>query len=117
GAARANVQRGATGAEGEPRRATREDLERNPPNPPRERGKINLYTPKSLEYLTSLTQRQSDASESPWLFLIMLLVLVAEQALAVHLSFHLKGSEAQLPAAPTTPPAPPTAACPENNAQ
>ena len=36
--------------------------------------------------------RQSDFSESPWLYLIFLAVLVVEQALAVHLSFHLKGS-------------------------
>jgi hypothetical protein len=45
---------------------------------------------------TSLANRQSDFSESPWLFLIFLFVLVAEQALAVHLSFHLKGGEAEL---------------------
>ena len=37
--------------------------------------------------------RTSDFSESPWLFLIFLFVLVVEQALAVHLSFHLKGNE------------------------
>ena len=35
----------------------------------------------------------NDFSESPWLFLILLLVLVSEQALAVHLSFHLKNNE------------------------
>jgi len=47
-----------------------------------------------------------DASESPWVYLFFLLVLVVEQALAVHLSFHLKGKEtvpgataAQAPAA------------------
>jgi hypothetical protein len=44
----------------------------------------------------TLANRQSDFSESPWLFLIFLFVLVAEQALAVHLSFHLKGGEADL---------------------
>jgi hypothetical protein len=37
-----------------------------------------------------LIAKTDDLSESPWLFLILLLVLVAEQALAVHLSFHLK---------------------------
>jgi hypothetical protein len=41
--------------------------------------------------------RQSDLSEWPWFFLIFLAVLVAEQALAVHLSFHLRGGEASLP--------------------
>jgi Aerotolerance regulator N-terminal len=40
--------------------------------------------------------RQSDFSESPWLYLIFLAVLVVEQALAVHLSFHLKGNEKEL---------------------
>lgn len=45
-----------------------------------------------------LINRQTDLSESPWFFLIFLLILVAEQALAVHLSFHLRGSEGELPA-------------------
>jgi len=44
-----------------------------------------------------LINRQTDLSESPWFFLIFLAILVAEQALAVHLSFHLKGSEAEMP--------------------
>jgi hypothetical protein len=44
-----------------------------------------------------LINRQTDLSEAPWLFLIILVVLVAEQALAVHLSFHLRGSEAEMP--------------------
>jgi hypothetical protein len=45
-----------------------------------------------------LTNRQRGLSESPWLFLIFIVVLVFEQALAVHLSFHLRSSEVQLPA-------------------
>ncbi len=40
--------------------------------------------------------RQSDMSESPWFFLLLLAVLVAEQALAVHLSFHLKGDQTEV---------------------
>jgi hypothetical protein len=54
-----------------------------------------------------LANRQNDLSESAWFYLIFLAILVAEQALAVHLSFHVKGSEAAL-AAPR--PAPPSAA-------
>ena len=46
-------------------------------------------------------QKRSDWSESPWFYLGFLVILVIEQALAVHLSFHLKGNEAQLPAAAT----------------
>jgi hypothetical protein len=45
-----------------------------------------------------LVSKTEDLSESPWLFLILLLVLVAEQALAVHLSFHLKTNEDMTPA-------------------
>jgi Aerotolerance regulator N-terminal len=43
-----------------------------------------------------LVPKKDDFSESPWLFLILLLVLVAEQALAVHLSFHLKDNDGDL---------------------
>lgn len=38
-----------------------------------------------------------DASESPWLYLLFLIILVAEQAMAVHLSYHLKGNESGSP--------------------
>jgi hypothetical protein len=41
--------------------------------------------------------RAWDLSEWPFFFLFFILVLVAEQALAVHLSFHLKTNEAELP--------------------
>jgi hypothetical protein len=44
----------------------------------------------------ALVGRVNDFSESPWLFLIFLFVLVAEQALAVHLSFHMKAGDDQL---------------------
>lgn len=37
--------------------------------------------------------KMPDASESPWLYLLFLIILVVEQALAVHLSFHLRGNE------------------------
>ncbi len=35
-----------------------------------------------------------------WFFLLIVLVFVAEQALAVHLSFHLKEGEAALASGP-----------------
>ena len=45
-----------------------------------------------------LKDRQSDLSESPWLYLVLLLFLVFEQMLAVHLSFHTAGGmETPLP--------------------
>jgi hypothetical protein len=49
----------------------------------------------------ALVGRQNDFSESPWLFLLFLFVLVAEQALAVHLSFHMQGDD-QTPSATGT---------------
>jgi hypothetical protein len=44
-----------------------------------------------------LAPKRKDMSEAPWLYLVILIILIVEQALAVHLSFHLKGNEAQLP--------------------
>jgi hypothetical protein len=44
-------------------------------------------------------EKKSDMSEAPWFYLIIIAVLVIEQALAVHLSFHLKGGESSPPAA------------------
>ena len=41
------------------------------------------------------TSQRNNLSESPWFFLLLLGILVAEQALAVHLSFHLKGGESE----------------------
>lgn len=43
-----------------------------------------------------LVARQRDLSESPWFFLLFLGILVAEQALAVHLSFHLRSGEGEM---------------------
>jgi len=92
-----------TSKESDLRRAARGKLER-----PRARdsraGVIALRSPGDTyeEY----KNKMPDASESPWLYLFFLVVLVVEQALAVHLSFHLKSSEA----APGTTKAPTPAA-------
>jgi hypothetical protein len=48
----------------------------------------------------ALKERQPDASESPWLYLFFIIILVVEQAMAVHLSFHLKAGEAAPAAVP-----------------
>src|SRR5262249_26057507 len=47
---------------------------------------------------SELEQKQRDLSEGPWLFLLFLLILVFEQALAVHLSYHVAQGEAPTPA-------------------
>jgi hypothetical protein len=74
-------------------RASMEDLERLAGAAP---GNLSV---SSVERTSDeLTNRQRGLSESPWLFLIFIVVLVFEQALAMHLSFHLRSSEVQLPA-------------------
>jgi hypothetical protein len=83
-------------AEGDLKRSSKEELERNPTNAPHDRGKITLYG--SRANFMELTQQVADTSQSPWLFLVLLVLLVGEQALAMHLSFHLKSGEALLPA-------------------
>jgi hypothetical protein len=48
-----------------------------------------------------IVDRRNELSESAWFFLFFLLVLVTEQALAVHLSYHLRSGEGEMsPAAP-----------------
>lgn len=71
-------------------RISREDLEKSVPN--------SRFYALGADKFTDLADRKSDLSESPWLFLAFLLVLVLEQALAVHLSFHLRGGSAAPPA-------------------
>jgi hypothetical protein len=74
-------------------RAGRDTLEEASPT-------VKIYTLGSDRF-TDLADKQSDLSEGPWLFLAFLILLIAEQALAVHLSFHLHGQ----PAAPAPRPA------------
>ena len=74
-----------TAAEGNLQRATRDDIESAAPG-------AKLHSPGS-GLADILKERRSDLSESPWLFLLLLLVLIAEQAMAVRLSYHLSGAE------------------------
>jgi hypothetical protein len=69
------------------RRAAQEDLERL--------AGAKVRTPGS-GWAAELAERQNDLSESAWLYLLILVVLVIEQALAVHLSFHVKDTGAAL---------------------
>jgi hypothetical protein len=85
------------GRESNLKRAAKDKLERVRGNSDPKAGKITLRS--SGDSFERFRNRQPDASESPWLYLFFLLVLVAEQAMAVHLSFHLKGHEAMLPGA------------------
>jgi len=79
------------GKESDLRRAARDKLESRRPRD-KQAGTILLRSPGDTyeEY----KNKMPDASESPWLYLFFLVILVVEQALAVHLSFHLKANEA-----------------------
>ena len=66
------------------------------------RGKIVLRVPGGD--WSDFKERQPDASESSLLYLFFLLILIVEQAMAVHLSYHSKKNEQGTPGAvPSTP--------------
>jgi hypothetical protein len=67
--------------EGDLRRASREDITAQAPG-------AELHGPDDKEWIEALKNKKSDLSELGWVFLALLLVLVAEQALAVKLSYH-----------------------------
>ncbi|MGE3803267.1 MAG: BatA domain-containing protein [Gemmataceae bacterium] len=68
------------------------DLRRTAMKPVEEVAPTGKFMPS--EFAPDTTR---DLSESAWFYLLFLLILVIEQALAVHLSFHLRGSEATAP--------------------
>ncbi len=76
-------------SESDLRRAAKEDMERAAPG-------VKVQNPES-RWGAELKDRRNDLSEWPWFYLIFIVILVIEQALAVHLSFHLKGGEAVAP--------------------
>ena len=49
------------------------------------------------EYKKVLQAKRKDLSENPWLYFVMLLVLIFEQAMAVRLSFHTRAAEVSGP--------------------
>ena len=54
-------------------------------------GKLTIKTPS--DPFDDYKQKQPDASESPWLYLFFIIILVVEQAMAVHLSHHTRTVE------------------------
>jgi hypothetical protein len=84
------------------KRAARDRLEPNIPGDVSQRGALTVRLPGEGTY-DQFKERQPDASESPWLYLFFIIILVVEQAMAVHLSFHLKGAEGAAPAATRQP--------------
>ena len=84
-----------TAAEGPLQRVSHDQLDRELARSPElPEGTIRVEGPGVPN--DDLVTRRSDFSESPLFFLFFLCVLVAEQALAVHLSFHLKGNETEM---------------------
>ncbi len=79
-------------AEGDLKRANRDRLEPELPPGDAKRGKLMLRVPG--ESYDTFKERQPDASESSLLYLFFILILVVEQAMAVHLSFHTRGEQA-----------------------
>jgi hypothetical protein len=67
--------------EGDLRRASAEDVTSQAPG-------AELHGPEDKDWIEKLSNKKSDLSELGWIFLILLVVLVAEQALAVKLSYH-----------------------------
>jgi hypothetical protein len=56
-----------------------------------------LHTPTDDTYKDRLQAKQKDLSENPWIYFVMLLVLIFEQAMAVRLSFHTRAAEGSAP--------------------
>lgn len=95
--------------EGDLRRAARDDLAQQAPNVP-------VHSPDDTAWVNALKQKRDDFSTRRWLYLFILLALIAEQAMAVRLSRHTRSEDVELhapsAAAAFARGAPPTAAAP-----
>ncbi len=74
-----------TDQEGNLRRINRSELLKTAPG-------AELHTVNE-DWTDALAPKQSDWSEKPWIYLVLLGLLLAEQAMAVRLSFHTRPSE------------------------
>jgi hypothetical protein len=70
-------------AEGDLRRVSRDELEAAVPG-------AGFHTPLTKDIADVIRNKPRDLSESAWLYLLLLLILIAEQAMAVRLSYHLR---------------------------
>jgi hypothetical protein len=70
-------------AEGDLRRANTDDLAT-------QTNKAPLHNTEDLGWIDDLKQKPTDLSSGRWLYLLILLVLIAEQAWAVRISYHTK---------------------------
>ena len=72
--------------EGDLRRVSRDDVSVIAPG-------TELHSPDNTDWLERLKNKKSDWSETGWVFLLLLVILLAEQALAVRLSYHAVPNE------------------------
>jgi hypothetical protein len=79
------------------RRAARDDVLQQAPG-------AALHSAGDAAWLDELKNKRTDLTEAGWIFLVLLLVLIAEQWLAVKLSFHTAhhGFESAAPSAAAT---------------
>jgi hypothetical protein len=75
--------------EGDLRRVHRDDVTQQAPG-------AAVHSPDDPGWLEELKQKQTDLSSNRWIYLIILLVLVAEQAMAVRLSYHTRPEDLEL---------------------
>ena len=54
---------------------------------------VALHSADDTSWTDRLTQKPTDLSSGRWVYLVILLVLLAEQAMAVRLSYHTAGAE------------------------
>ncbi|MSR54979.1 MAG: hypothetical protein EXS09_17080 [Gemmataceae bacterium] len=54
---------------------------------------LHTATDPDDAYKTSLLKKKRDLSENPWIYFVILMVLIFEQAMAVRLSFHTRPTE------------------------
>ncbi len=72
--------------EGDLRRVTRDDVAQYAE-------KVPMHSPDDAGWLDELKQKTTDLSSTRWLYLVILLVLVVEQAMAVRLSYHGRSND------------------------
>jgi hypothetical protein len=79
------------------KRAERDRVEPAMAAPDGKRGRFAFWVPG--DSIERFKEKQPDASELPWLYLFFIIILVVEQALAVHLSFHTRSEDSAAPGA------------------
>ena len=75
--------------EGDLKRASSQSLNEIAPNVP-------IHSAEDSSWVNQLKQKRDDFSTRRWLYLFILLVLIAEQAMAVRLSFHTRPEDLDL---------------------